>query len=611
MTVTVRVLDDCLSLGADEKQADDQGWLVEQRYRAVLEVLDGSPVSEVAVRYGVSRQSVYSWKARHAAAGIDGLRETSRRPRTSPSWLAAETEALVCELRRAHPRWGVRRIAFEVAQRGVAGAPSRATVHRVLVRNAMVTPQAQRHKRKYRRWARETPMALWQLDLVGGIYLADGRECKVLSGIDDHSRFVVCAAVLAVPSARAVADAFTAAMRQYGVPAEVLTDNGKQFTGRFTKPRPAEVLFERVCREHGITAKLTKPYSPTTTGKVERWHQTLRRELLDAAGPFADLPSAQAAITAWVHAYNHARPSRRWAWPRRPACSGPGTQPEPALAVPVPEPAAGAAEPAPALLGAQSAGAVEFDTVISPSGVLAVIPAVQRIKMGPARAGQLAHVWADEFTVHVLIGGQLVKTVPSSLDAEDLATLKMRGASPAGPPPAAPAPPQGRSAARRHRHRGRPERRRQRGRRPGRHRIKIGAELARRRVTLRLDGHLVHVISDGVLAKTLPSPIPAAGRGALRGARIAAAPLPPPAPGPVSVQRKVPRDGVIMITRQRLRVGATYAGKIVTVHVEDTHFRVTCDGAEISLHPRTDPRLVTRWKAKIHAPKPERVSSNS
>jgi transposase len=246
-------------MGADEKQADEQGWLVEQRYRAVLEVLDGSPVSEVAVRYGVSRQSVYSWKARHAAAGIDGLREASRRPRTSPSRLPAQTEALVCELRRAHPRWGARRIAFEVKQRGVAGAPSRATVHRVLVRNAMVTPQAQVHKRKYRRWARETPMALWQLDLVGGIYLADGRECKVLSGIDDHSRYVVCAAVLAVPSGRAVADAFTAAMRQHGVPAEVLTDNGKQFTGRFTKPRPAEVLFERVCREHGITAKLTKP----------------------------------------------------------------------------------------------------------------------------------------------------------------------------------------------------------------------------------------------------------------------------------------------------------------------------------------------------------------
>src|SRR5436305_9884820 len=154
-------------MGAEQKQ-DDRVWLVEQRDRAVLEVLDGSPVGEVAVRYGVSRQSVYAWNARHAAAGIDGLREVSRRPRTSPSRLAAEAEALVCELRRAHPRWGARRIAFEVAQRGVAGAPSRATVHRVLVRNGLVTPQAPQHKRKYRRWARETPVAVWQLDLVGG-----------------------------------------------------------------------------------------------------------------------------------------------------------------------------------------------------------------------------------------------------------------------------------------------------------------------------------------------------------------------------------------------------------------------------------------------------------
>jgi hypothetical protein len=118
------------------------------------------------------------------------------------------------------------------------------------------------YRREYRRWQRETPTALWQLDLVGGIYLARDRECRLLSGIDDHSRYVVIAAVPAVPPGWAVADAFAAAMKTYGVPAEVLTDNGKQFTGRFTKPRPAEVLFERVCREHGITAKLAKPYSP-------------------------------------------------------------------------------------------------------------------------------------------------------------------------------------------------------------------------------------------------------------------------------------------------------------------------------------------------------------
>ena len=143
------------------------------------------------------------------------------------------------------------------------------------------------------------------------------------------------------------------------------------------------------------------------------------------------------------------------------------------------------------------------------------------------------------------------------------------------------------------------------------HKVKVGAELARGKVTLRLDGHLIHVIRDGALAKTLPSQIPAGDRSGLRGARIAGTPLPAPAPGPVSVQRKVPRDGVIMVTRQRLRVGATYAGKIVTVHIEDTHFRITCDGIDIALHPRDEQRPVTRWRAKVHAPKPGELSSMS
>ena len=101
----------------------------------------------------------------------------------------------------------------------------------------------------------------------------------------------------------------------------------KQFTGRFTRPRPAEVLLEKVCREHGITAKPTRPYSPTTAGKVERRHQPLRRELLDAIGPFADLPSAQAAITAWVHAHNHARPHQALGMAAPASLFRPGSRP--------------------------------------------------------------------------------------------------------------------------------------------------------------------------------------------------------------------------------------------------------------------------------------------
>ncbi|WP_369359684.1 DDE-type integrase/transposase/recombinase [Streptomyces sp. cg2] len=174
-----------------------------------------------------------------------------------PTKLPADVEALVCEMRRSHPRWGTRRIAYEIERAGTEQAQSRATTHRVLTRNGLVRPQEQHHGRKYKRWQRETPMHLWQLDLVGGIYLADGRERKMLTGIDDYSRFIVVAEVFSVPSGRAVADAFVRAMRIRAVPAEVLTDNGKQFTGRYTRPRPGEVLFERACRENGIGAKLT------------------------------------------------------------------------------------------------------------------------------------------------------------------------------------------------------------------------------------------------------------------------------------------------------------------------------------------------------------------
>ncbi|CQD18931.1 integrase catalytic subunit [Mycobacterium europaeum] len=584
----------------------------------MLEVLDGSPVGEVAVRYGVSRQSVHAWKGKYLAGGIEALREASRRPRTSPTRVESAVEALVCEMRRAHPRWGARRITFELAQSGVPAPPSRATVHRILVRNGMVRAQPQQHRRKYRRWQREAPMHLWQLDLVGGLFLADGRECKMLTGIDDHSRFVVVAAVLAVPSGRAVADAFLKAMRVYGVPSEVLTDNGKQFTGRFTKPRPAEVLFERVCRENGITARLTKPHSPTTTGKIERWHQTLRRELLDPAGPFVDLPSAQAAISAWVHTYNHARPHQSLDMATPASLFRPNAQPEPLVLTARPDAPGGQyaadtvettattdAEGADSgLVLLPSAGAVEFDTVIAASGLLAVIPSVQRISLGPNRAGQRAHVWVDEYTVHVLIDGALVKTVPSNLSAEDLRILSMRGARPAGAPPATASVTRAGSLPaatvievdRFVDINGNAE--------LAKHRLKIGAELARRKVTLRLDGHLIHVVYNDLLAKTLPSPIPADQYTKIRGARIAASQSPPPAPGPISVQRKVPRDGVVMVARQRLRVGRTYTGKIVTIHVEDTHFRVTCDGAQLSIHPRTTDLPIRRWKAKIHAPRP-------
>lgn len=156
----------------------DQEALAEYRYLAVCEVLGGSPIGEVAVRYGTTRQSLDTWRTRFKQEGMAGLIDRSRRPHTSPTKLDAEVEALICRMRREHPRWGARRISHELGSHGLDQVPSRATGHRVLTRNGLIDPQAQQHKRKYTRWQRQAPMHLWQLDIVGGLPLADGRECN-------------------------------------------------------------------------------------------------------------------------------------------------------------------------------------------------------------------------------------------------------------------------------------------------------------------------------------------------------------------------------------------------------------------------------------------------
>ena len=129
----------------------DQQALAEYRYRAVREVLGGSPIGEVGERFGTSRQPLHAWRRRFEAEGVPGLVDRSRRPKSSPSRLDAEVEALICQLRREHPRWGARRVAFELGQRGLASVPGRATVYRVMARNGLVKPQEQRHERQYRR----------------------------------------------------------------------------------------------------------------------------------------------------------------------------------------------------------------------------------------------------------------------------------------------------------------------------------------------------------------------------------------------------------------------------------------------------------------------------
>lgn len=282
--------------------------MAEQRYEAVRAVIaDGETVTAVASRFGVSRKTVHQWLARYEAGGLEGLGDRSHRPRSCPHQMPAAVEVALVELRLAYPSWGPRRLVFELARRGVEPVPSEAGAYRALVRLNLIDPAARRPRaHKWKRWERGTPMELWQMDVVGGFVLADGNRAKALTGVDDHSRFCVSARLMTRESSRQVCDGLAAALRAYGCPEQILTDNGKVFTGRFNRP-PVEALFDRICRENGITHLLTQPRSPTTTGKIERFHRAMRTEFRTDR-IFSSLAAAQAELDEWVEQYNSRRP---------------------------------------------------------------------------------------------------------------------------------------------------------------------------------------------------------------------------------------------------------------------------------------------------------------
>jgi transposase InsO family protein len=368
---------------------------MEQRYQAVLAVVqDGWKVTEVAARLGVSRQSVHAWIARYEQGGLAALADHSHRPSSCPHELAPELQARICELRREHPGWGPRRIEHELTRAGVAPVPGRSSIYRCLKRHGLIELRRRRKRRdEFRRWQRERPMQLWQMDVMGGVELEDGTELKVVTGVDDHSRYCVAAGLVSRASTRAVCEVLSASLSRYGVPDEILTDNGKCFTGRFG-PRPVEVLFDRILRENGISHRHTGVRSPTTTGKIERFHQSLRREFLDGK-VFASKEQAQAELDAFIGEYNTSRPhqSLEMATPAERFRLLPVSTD--AISVPV-----DAAE--------DHAGQWVLRRVAS-NGVVSVDN--QMFSVGNAYKTELVDVFVDETTIQVWSKNHLVKTV--------------------------------------------------------------------------------------------------------------------------------------------------------------------------------------------------------
>ncbi len=224
-----------------------------------------------------------------------------------------------------------------------------------------------------------------------------------------------------------------------------------------------------------------------------------------------------------------------------------------------------------------------------------------QIWIGFAHVGRTIGVWVDTTTIHLAydrIGGPHFKTVPSRLTTAHLHRLRAVGANPAGPPPVP------HTAAR--------------GATTGAvieidrvvnthglitlggRRVSVGQPLAGQRVTLRLEGAVAHVIADGVLARTIPAPVPPELRGRLRAARLATPdqPATPAATQPVIVQRKVSDRGSTQVAGQKLQVGFAYRNSLVDVHVAERQFQIYDSRGELlATIPKTTTKDISRYKA--------------
>ena len=271
-------------------------------------VVEGRSLREVADSFGVSKSWVHKMVQRFRSEGAEAFEPRSRAHLRNPKQLPLETEERVVRLRKElvdlGADAGAQTIAVHLSQR-YGSSPSVSAIYRALKRRGFITPEPRkRPKVSYVRFEADLPNECWQGDMTHWA-LVDGTEVEILNFIDDFSRLVVAAEVLVVTKAADVRRIFAQACRTFGAPASVLTDNGAIFNAR---SRGGRTGFEGDLLEAGVLYKHSRPYHPQTCGKVERWHQTMKRFL--AKRPCGSLDELQAALDEVIAYYNEQRPHR-------------------------------------------------------------------------------------------------------------------------------------------------------------------------------------------------------------------------------------------------------------------------------------------------------------
>ncbi len=227
-------------------------------------------------RFGISPNTAYKWLDRFRTAGVTGLEDRSRRPHNSPARTSKSMEETIIKLRSKHPAWGGRKLERRLLDLGHTGVPRPSTITAILRRHHLLDPKESAKHKAFCRFERPAPNELWQMDFKGDFPLSQGR-CYPLTILDDHSRYAIaveaCQRITRVITQQALIKVF----RRYGLPEWITCDNGAPWGSSTRSDYTAlTVWFLRL----GIGVSHSRPHHPQTQGKDERFHRTLKAEVL-------------------------------------------------------------------------------------------------------------------------------------------------------------------------------------------------------------------------------------------------------------------------------------------------------------------------------------------
>jgi transposase InsO family protein len=302
---------------------------------AVLHVISGQlTVTAAAKTYGLSRQHLHRLLKRYREGGLAAVDARSRRPTSNPRAVGDEVIVAIVELRERLTDNGLDAgpltLQWHLHQAGLP-VPSTSTIRRILHHHGLITPQPRKRPRSsYHRFEAAQPNQCWQSDFTHWS-LADGTDVEILNWLDDHSRYLLAATAYRRVAGPDVVASFIDTVNTHGLPAATLTDNGSVYTARFTHGHNE---FELLLHTLGVTQKNGHPGHPQTQGKIERFHQTLKRWLTPRPRP-TDLADIQTQLDTFRAIYNTERAHRALpphttpaqAYTALPKASPPGIEP--------------------------------------------------------------------------------------------------------------------------------------------------------------------------------------------------------------------------------------------------------------------------------------------